>query len=667
MDDLPNLAPALQSRADQFESSVRRFDSSGGLLGDISQGHRYFGLTEGEQNGVEGTWYREWAPGAHALSLIGDFNGWARARHPLSRDEFGVWSLFLSRDQAPAHGSALKVNVVGADGSVMDRIPAYARRVVQDSAGDFTCLAWWPPAYEWRNSNPKLPDREGLRIYETHVGMAGEEGRVGSFSEFEAGVLPRIKRLGYNAIQIMAIQEHPYYGSFGYHVSSYFAVSSRFGTPEQFKSLIDAAHGIGIVVLLDLVHSHAVKNVREGLSRFDGTDHQYFHAGPRGQHPAWDSLVFDYGKYEVQRFLLSNIRYWLEEFRVDGFRFDGVTSMLYLDHGLGRGFGYLDDYFGSNVDQDAVLYLQTANQLVHALREEAISIAEDVSGMPGIARPPAQGGIGFDYRLAMGIPDFWIKTLKERRDEDWSPGEIWSVLLNRRFTEKHVAYAESHDQALVGDKTLAFRLMDTAMYTGMSHDQRSLAVDRGLALHKLIRLLTFSLGGDAWLSFMGNEFGHPEWIDFPREGNNWSYHYARRQWSLLDNSLLYYQDLNRFDAALMHLDETYGVLAASPIELLSVHEDAKRLVYRRGGLVFAVNLNATESYAGLRIPTPDRADYSTVLSTDDLNFAGLGRAVSGSRYPIQLVPNEGRDQSIQIYLPSRTALVLGTVNGDSEQ
>ncbi len=653
---MSSLDPALAVRAEQFSAALVRFDAQGGLLGHISQGHRYFGFNLGELDGVAGVWYREWSPGARSVALTGDFNGWDRSSHSLTRDEFGTWSLFVPESTAPRHGSLVKVHIVGEDGGAMDRIPAYARRVIQNESRDFSCQVWLPPEYEWDHSPPS--PNSALRIYETHIGMAGEEGKVSSFAEFEQQVLPRVARLGYTAIQIMAVQEHPYYGSFGYHVSSFFAVSSRFGTPEEFKSLVDRAHGLGLKVFLDLVHSHSVKNVREGLSRFDGTDHQYFHAGGRGMHPAWDSLLFDYSKYEVQRFLLSNIRFWIEEFRLDGFRFDGVTSMLYLDHGLGREFGDWEGYFGSNVDQDALVYLQLANALLHDLNPGAVSVAEDVSGMPGMARPQIEGGIGFDYRLAMGIPDYWIKTLKERRDEDWQLGEIWSVLLNRRFDEKHVAYAESHDQALVGDKTIAFRLMGDAMYNGMSHSQRTPLIDRGLALHKLIRLLTFSLGGDAWLSFMGNEFGHPEWIDFPREGNNWSYHYARRQWSLLDNPLLYYQDLNAFDRALMDLDEKYHLLKSTLIEQLSVHEEAKRIVYRRGELVIAVNLHGTESYADLRIPVPDRRDYETVLSSDDSSFAGLGRVVTGTRYPIQHRAFQGRDQSLQIYLPSRTALVL---------
>jgi 1,4-alpha-glucan branching enzyme len=409
---------------------------------------------------------------------------------------------------------------------------------------------------------------------------------------------------------------------------------------------------------MDLVHSHAVKNVDEGLNRFDGTDYQYFHAGPRGEHPAWDSLLFDYSKYEVQRFLLSNVRFWLEEYRFDGFRFDGVTSMIYLDHGLGRAFTSYDDYFGANVDEDAVTYLMLANDLLHTLRPDALSIAEDVSGMVGMARPTAEGGLGFDYRLSMGIPDFWIRLLTERRDEDWSLGEIYQALLNRRPGEKHIGYAESHDQALVGDKTLAFRMMDQEQYWNMGHSTTSVVIERGIALHKLIRLITFSLGGEGYLSFMGNEFGHPEWIDFPRAGNNFSYHFARRQWSLVDNPQLRYGGLNAFDRALQRLDADYHLLDDPFIEQLALHEDTRQLVYRRGPLVFAFNFHPTASYSDLRIPVPDAVDYQVVLDTDARRFEGYGRVAEGMVYPLQRVPMYGREQSVQIYLPTRSAQVL---------
>jgi len=657
----PWLAPfeeALRRRYSRYEQLRARLP--GDLLGEASLGHQYFGLNRGELNGTPGVWYREWAPAAKALFLAGDFNGWDRTSEPLRRDQWGVWSLFLPDDvygNRLVHGSLVKVHVV-TERDALDRIPAYIRRVIQDSGTSAFSGQYWAEEapFAWHYAAPA--DNANLRIYEAHVGMAVEEPRTGTFNEFREHVLPRVARDGYNAIQMMAVMEHPYYGSFGYHVSNLFAASSRFGTPDDLKALIDEAHRLGLRVIMDIVHSHAIKNINEGLDRFDGTDHLYFHAGARGEHVAWDSKCYDYGKPEVLRFLLSNVRYWLEEFRFDGLRFDGVTSMLYLDHGLGREFSSYADYFSENVDDDAVAYLMLANELAHAIRPESVTIAEDVSGMAGMARPVPEGGIGFDYRLAMGVPDYWIKLLKERKDEDWHLGDLFHTLTNRRRDEKHVGYAESHDQAMVGDKTIAFWLMDAKMYTEMSKFAHDIVVDRGLALHKMIRLVTFALAGEAYLNFMGNEFGHPEWIDFPRPENGFSHWYARRQWSLADQSHLHYQELGDFDAAMQRLDSEFNLLGDPLIELLAVHEDTRQLIFRRGRLVFAFNFSATDSYSDLRIPAPDASDYRVVLNTDAAAFGGHQSVAEDARYPWQHVPMYGRSQSIMIYLPARSALVL---------
>lgn len=654
---------ALRARHRLLLKRYAEVAPTGDLLGSISQGHHYFGFNRGEHAGQPGIWYREWAPGAHGLSLVGDFNGWDREAHPLSRDEFGVWSVFLPATDDGArltHQSRVKVHV-RSDAGAMDRIPAYIRRTVQDpSTRDFSGQFWdAPEQFAFRHPVPPLPT--SLRIYEAHVGMAREEGKVGSFAEFARDVLPRIASLGYNTIQLMAVMEHPYYGSFGYHVSGFFAVSSRFGTPEDLKALIDEAHRLGLRVLLDLVHSHAVRNTNEGLNLFDGTAHQYFHAPPRGLHAAWDSMVFDYSKHEVLRFLLSNTRFWLEEYHFDGFRFDGITSMLYVHHGLERVFSSYDDYFGDQVDDDALTYLKLANLLAHQVRPDAVTVAEDVSGMPGTARPVDEGGLGFDYRLAMGVPDYWVKVVREKRDEDWQLGELYGALLNRRRAEKHVAYAESHDQALVGDQTLAFRLIGPEMYWNMGKGSSTPVVERGIALLKLVRLLTFSLGGEAWLNFMGNEFGHPEWVDFPREGNNWSFKHARRQWSLGTRDDLRYHGLLSFDRALSRLDEERHLLADPLIEQLALHEDTKQLVYRRGPLVFVFNFHPDRSYDGMRIPVPEARDYRPVLDTDAADFEGFGRTRSDVVFPVQKVPMYEREQSIQLYLPQRSALVLAPV------
>jgi 1,4-alpha-glucan branching enzyme len=657
---LKPYADRLRQRYQRYQAARDRISVVSGSLLDFARGHQYFGLNRGAHDGQPGVWFREWAPGAIAISLVGDFNGWDRLAHPLHKDEFGVCSRFLPDSEFAArltHGSRVKVHVHSAIGP-RDRIPAYIRRAVCDPRTlDFAGQYWNPPApYAWQHAAPPL--QGNLRIYEAHVGMATREERIGTYREFADQVLPRAVAGGYNAIQLMAVQEHPYYGSFGYQVSSFFAASSRFGTPEDLKYLVDAAHGRSLLVLLDLVHSHAVKNINEGLNLFDGTDYQYFHAGGRGQHPAWDSLCFDYGKLEVLRFLLSNVRFWLEEYQFDGFRFDGVTSMMYLDHGLGHPFHCYDDYLPPHTDDDALAYLQLANELAHAVQPHAITIAEDVSGMIGVAQPVAEGGFGFDYRLSMGVPDYWIKLLQDRRDEDWHMDELYHTLTNRRAGEKHVAYAECHDQALVGDKTIAMRLMDADIYYHMSKGSQNLIVERGMALHKMIRLITFAIGGEAYLNFMGNEFGHPEWIDFPREGNNFSFKYARRLWSLVDDPLLRYHALGEFDRAMIRLDQDYNLLALMPSERLNVHEDRKLLICRRGPLVFAFNFHPGRSYTDYRVGVPDATDYKLILNTDDIWFGGHGEVLAGQVYPVQSVRADGRSQSIQLYLPARTALVL---------
>ncbi|MDA7647063.1 alpha amylase C-terminal domain-containing protein, partial [Akkermansiaceae bacterium] len=482
-------------------------------------------------------------------------------------------------------------------------------------------------------------------VYEAHVGMATEDFRVGTYREFAEQVLPRLARLGYNVVQLMAVAEHPYYGSFGYHVANYFAPSSRCGSAEDLKYLIDTAHGMGIAVLMDIVHSHSVKNFAEGLSSFDGEEGLYFH---KRDHPEWDSRIFDYGRSEVCRFLLSNLAYWMTEFRFDGFRFDGVTSMLYHHHG-NITFDHYDKYFYDGVDWDAVTYLQLANQLIHEINPRALSIAEDMSGMPGLCRPLNEGGIGFDFRLAMGIPDYWIKLLEHTRDEDWSLDEIYDTLTNRRCGEKTIAYAESHDQALVGDKTLAFRLMDAAMYHHMTQGDNDVVVNRGMALHKILRLMTLVLGGEGYLNFMGNEFGHPEWVDFPREGNDWSYKYTRRQWSLVDHPDLKYRELEAFDAAMMNIADK--VFAASGAKMLNLDQLNQCIQFERGDLIFAVNLSPSISVVDYEFPVQQEGSYRLILSSDDPEFGGANRADSSIDYPAV----EGR---VKIYSPSRTILVF---------
>jgi len=648
----PQLKPFARDidlRMELYRSTKQRLLSQGGSLRDFAQAHHYFGIHH-----VNGGWvYREWAPSAYQLYLTGDFNGWNQTSHPLQRLENGAWELFLPGEDALWEGCKVKT-VVDANMTRTEHIPLYARRVVQDPQTITWCAEvvdnW--KSFPWTDQDFK--PAQSLYIYEAHVGMAQEEGKVGSYREFAQYVLPRVKKAGYNAIQLMAIMEHPYYGSFGYQVANFYAASSWFGKPEDLKYLVDRAHKLGLRVLLDVVHSHAVKNTAEGINQFDGTTWQFFHDGPKGDHPAWGTKCFDYGKDGVIHFLLSNLAFWMTEYHFDGFRFDGITSMLYHDHGLGTSFDNNSKYFSMNTHVEAITYLQLANELIREVKPDAITIAEDMSGMPGMCLPIEDGGIGFDYRLAMGLPDMWVRAVKEQRDEEWNIGKMWGDMCLRRPGENTVAYVESHDQALVGDKTMIFRLADANMYTDMQQDCHNPVIDRAIALHKMIRLFTLAGGGEAYLNFMGNEFGHPEWIDFPREGNGWSFHYCRRQWSLRDNELLKYRWLGDFDHDMVALTKRHRMFSQRMGDLRLLREKDQVIAFSRKGLLFAFNFNPTESFTQVRIPVLAEADYTLELSSDAKQYGGQD-LVADMVYETKIVKGE---TVLELYLPARTAVVL---------
>ena len=655
----PYLAPynlSIEGRHNYFMQRERELTKNGRqTLSDFASGYLYFGLHRTSTGWV----FREWAPNATRIVLIGDFSNWEELpQYELKQLAGGVWERKMPL-KAMSHGQHFKMKVYWK-GGCGERVPAWARRVVQDEATKIFSAQVWAPQEQYVFKNKKfVPKRTPLLIYECHIGMAQEEEKVGTYREFKEKVLPRIAADGYNCIQIMAIQEHPYYGSFGYHVSSFFAASSRFGTPEELKELIDTAHGMGIAVIMDLVHSHAVKNENEGLGLLDGDPAQYFYGDDKRIHSAWDSLCFDYGKNEVVHFLLSNCKYWLEEFKFDGFRFDGVTSMIYYSHGLGEAFCNYGDYYNAGQNGDAICYLTLANKLIHQLNPKAITIAEEVSGMPGLAAPIEDGGYGFDYRMAMNIPDFWIKIIKERKDEDWKPSEIFWELTNRRKDEKTISYAESHDQALVGDKTIIFRLVDSDMYWHFNRGDETYMVSRGIALHKMIRLMTLATINGGYLNFMGNEFGHPEWIDFPREGNGWSHKYARRQWSLVDNPSYNYTLLGQFDKEMIELIGDVRNFQNRPVQEIWHNDGDQVLAFSRKDLIFVFNFSHNRSFTDYGLLVPE-GSYNIVLNTDAERFGGHANVDDTQTHFTQYDKLHARRKKgwLMLYLPARTALVL---------
>lgn len=655
---LTPYAECIETRYNYIQTRAKEL-CGGESLSDFASGHLYFGLHQTQSGWV----FREWAPNATEIFFLCDHNDWQPTdTFRLHKLKGGVWSIDLPA-HVLSHGSHYKLLVCWHEGEEYRqgyRIPAWARYVVQDPKTYlFSAVVWAPQTpFSFQHTRPKL-NTAALLIYEVHIGMSSEEEKVSTYTEFKEQILPRIAAKGYNAIQIMAIMEHPYYGSFGYQVSSFFAPSSRFGTPDDLKALIDEAHKLGLLVIMDLVHSHAVKNEDEGIAKQDGSHTQYFHQGERMTHPLWNSMCFDYGKDEVLHFLLSNCKYWLEEFNFDGFRFDGVTSMLYYSHGINEAFVSYDDYYNGRQDKDAILYLTLANRLIHEIRSSAITIAEEVSGMPGLALPTAMGGYGFDYRMAMNIPDFWIQIIKERPDELWHPSAIWWELTNRRDSEKTISYAESHDQALVGDKTIIFRLIDEKMYWHMDKADKDPTVERGIALHKMIRLACLTTINGGYLNFMGNEYGHPEWIDFPREGNGWSHKYARRQWSLQDNGYLKYEWMELFDRAMLSHVRSIEDFVRLPLQQLWCQDEEQVLAYSKGDFVYIFNFSPTHSWVDYKILAPT-GEYAIILDSDALCFGGLGRNDSTLHHfttPCPTYTKEGKGH-LSLYLPSRTAMVL---------
>lgn len=653
----------LEDRAVAAKTMETKLTGKHQTLVDFASGHEYFGL-----HFRDGRWiFREWAPNATEIFLIGEFSNWLeKPEYSLHRaNSHGVWEIELEQHLL-AHGMLYRLSVHWHGGSG-SRIPVYSRRVVQDKSSNiFNAQVWQPQySYQWRNPSPSPRIQEAL-IYEAHVGMSREFAGVSSYRQFKDEIVPRIATAGYNTIQLMAVMEHPYYGSFGYHVSNFFAASSRFGTPEELKELVDVAHAHGLRVIIDIVHSHAVRNESEGLGKFDGTRYQYFHEGGRGEHSAWDSYCFNYAKPEVLHFLLSNCRYWLDEYHIDGFRFDGITSMLYLHHGLGYAFTTYDDYFGNNVDEDAIVYLTLANKLIHAVNPHAVTIAEDVSGMPGLAAPAVQNGCGFDYRLAMGVTDFWFK-LFDINDECWSMSGLWHELNNRRKDEKTISYVECHDQSIVGGQTVIFRLAGADMYHAMHCSDSNLNIERAVAIHKMSRLITLATAGNGYLNFIGNEFGHPEWIDFPRSGNDWSYHYARRQWSLCDNKDLRYSQLAKFDREIMRLATDNNLIGGGVPQALVIDDDKKTICFERSGLFFFFNFHPHDSYVDYCCEALP-GEYQLVIDTDSGSFGGHGRIAANQHYfTIAEKCKKNIHNRLSIYLPSRTAMVLKKIIYTKEQ
>ncbi|XP_047249302.1 1,4-alpha-glucan-branching enzyme 3, chloroplastic/amyloplastic isoform X3 [Capsicum annuum] len=532
------------------------------------------------------------------------------------------------------HGSQYRVYFNTPNGP-LERVPAWATFVIPDADGKQAVAVHWEPtpeyAYKWKHKQPVKP--KSLRIYECHIGISGQEPKISSFNDFISKVLPHVKEAGYNAIQIIGVVEHKDYFTVGYRVTNFYAVSSRYGTPDDFKRLIDEAHGLGLLVFLEIVHSYAAADEMVGLSLFDGTNDCYFHTGKRGLHKFWGTRMFKYGDLDVLHFLLSNLNWWVEEYHVDGFHFHSLSSMLYTHNGFASFTGDMDEYCNQYVDKDALLYLILANEVLHTLHPNVITIAEDATLYPGLCDQTSQGGLGFDYFANLSASEMWLALLENTPDHEWC--------------------MKNHNQSISGGCSFAEILIGNSLGKS-SISQESLV--RGCSLHKMIRLITCTIGGHAYLNFMGNEFGHPKRVEFPMSSNNFSFSLANRSWDLLENDVHY--QLFSFDKDMMDLDKNGRILSRGLANIHHVNDTTMVISYLRGPNLFVFNFHPVNSYERYTIGVEEAGEYQITLNTDEKKYGGRG--LFGHDQNLQRTINrraDGKRICLEVPLPSRSAQV----------
>ena len=660
--ELREYHPFLVARGERYAKEAERIKALYGSLHAYANLHTNLGYHLVQENGKNIWLWREYMPGAKTIWLTTEKQRFQRHAHlKFTPCEDGFFELRLEEKEL-SHGLYVELRVepksfeiYNPEGfpTTLKRIPAFANWVEQNKEMPAQwCARIWHPKKPYQFQYPKPPKPTFLRIYEAHVGMAQSDTKhinesYGSYTDFANDILPHIKDAGYTTVQLMAIPEHPLYRSFGYQVSNYYAPSSRFGDINSCKAMIDTAHKLGLQVILDITHAHSCANTEQGLCNYDST--AYFFTDQMNQ---WGTPTFDFSKEMTRRFLLSNLRYWMEEFQFDGFRFDAVGNMLYKDFGRDDTFEHTGRcFYGKDgkprTNEAGELYLCLANDLVHTISQEAFTIAEEFSGMPGLTCAPSDGGLGFDARFAMGIPDYWEKCIKNPQDL----GSLWYEMNNHRPYDRTISYVECHDQCINGDDAMIWRLLGDDMYTTMLRGIDSWNISRGLAYYRLMRLITLSTADLGYLNFMGNEFGHPEWLDAER--------HAHRQWRLATDERLKYACLAAFDLAQMKMVATYLTDFATPPLFRYIHEDKRLLAFERGHLLFAFNFHETAAYDDILFAvTPGK--YTEILSSDDSTYAGHDNLrITDPKVEHFTTPlPDPLHGDIKLYLPPMVALVL---------
>ncbi|KAI8557559.1 hypothetical protein RHMOL_Rhmol04G0020000 [Rhododendron molle] len=515
------------------------------------------------------------------------------------------------------HGSKYRVYFNTSDGP-LERVPAWAPYVVPDADGNQAFAVHWEPppeyTYKWKHKHPEVP--KSLRIYECHVGISGLEPKIASFNDFTEKVLPYVKEAGYNVIQLIGLVEHKDYFTIGYRVTNLYAVSSRYGTPDDFKRLVDEAHGLGLLVFLDIVHSYSAADEMVGLSLFDGSNDCFFHTGKRGHHKFWGTRMFKYGDVDVLHFLLSNLNWWVVEYHIDGLQFHSLASMIYTHNGFASLSGDMEEYCNQYVDKDALMYLILANEILHALHPKIITIAEDATLYPGLCEPTSQGGLGFDYFVNLSASEMWSSLLGNVPDCDWNMSKIVSTLIgNKHSADKMLLYAENHNQSISGGCSFGEILLGEPREHA---SDRKASILRGSSLHKMIRLISFTIGGHAYLNFMGNEFGHPK--------------------------------------DMMNVDEKERILSRGLPNIHHVNDTTMVISYLRGPLLFIFNFHPTTSYERYSVGVEEAGEYQVILNSDEKRYGGQA-LIEQDQYIRKTVSKrmDGLRNCLEVPLPNRSA------------
>ena len=592
-------------------------------------------MTIGHETGVH---FAVWAPNAQRVSVIGDFNRWDGRTHAMRRlIPSGVWEIFIPD---LADGTPYKYEVRTNAGHLLQKADPYARQfeVPPNSAS----VIWSDGAYRWGDSD-WLQDRESfggwhdrpMSIYEVHLGswrrVPEESYRPLTYRELATTMVPYVREMGYTHIELMPVLEHPFTGSWGYQVIGFFAPTSRFGTPDDFRYFVDECHRHGLGVILDWVPGHFPKD-EHGLAHFDGTA-LYEHADPRqGEHREWGTLVFNYGRNEVRSFLFSSALFWLEEFHLDGLRVDAVASMLYLDYSRNEG-EWIPNQFGGRENLEAVAFVQQLNTVTHGRAPGTITIAEESTSWPAVSRPVYVGGLGFSYKWNMG----WMHDILEYIHENpvhrrWHHGKITFSMLYA-FTENFIL-PFSHDEVVHGKGSMLDKMPG----------------DLWQKYATLRALYGYMYGHPGKkLLFMGSEFG--QWRE-------WNYD-SSLDWHLLENPM--HESLRRWVQDLNHTYQREPSLHEVDFEGAGFrwidcndNENSVVSLVRRARnpqdfTVVVANFTPVPR-PDYRVGVPEAGWYRELLNSDSERYGGSNMG-NGGGVQTDALPMHGFDHSIPLLVP----------------